>query len=158
MITLILKMPKNKIKKESAKQDRVHLSLLDREELLCCFERFHEKSQRGFQVRGFTITYANDLAKAFKISAAAVTKLWKLPSEKKQELHQAATQLRKLPPKKRKAASKRIRLQVSVSFFFFCGSFRSCGVGCWAASPISGVAGWVVYLDCSIARLECDCY
>ena len=112
LCSILFRMPGTKKKKESGKQDGVHLSLLDREELLTCLERFHDKSFRGFQVRGYTITYASDLAKAFKVSRAAITKLWKLSDDKKRELHNAAAKLHNLPKRKKKAASKRIRVQV----------------------------------------------
>ena len=52
-----------------------------------------------------------------------------------------------VPPNKNKAASKRIRVQVSAFFFFFGGSFRSCAACCWQLRPFQdledGLYTWI---------------
>ena len=66
-----------------------------------------------------TIQAQVDLAKAFKISGDAVSKLWNQTADKKKMLHEDAARLRALPKKRAKAAKRKVRVQV-IFLFMIC--------------------------------------
>jgi predicted transcriptional regulator len=112
------------------------LSVLDRDELLTSLERLHDRhevsfvfgfpkfrsvqflsacQQVSFVVRNVTILTQVDLAKAFKISPAAVSKLWNQTADQKKKLHDQAAELRAVPKRRAKAAKRKVRVQIRLT-------------------------------------------